>query len=114
VATTAALEDALPDAERTAAGEDGAGMGLDDAVALVRRARGPRGRPSVGWASLTPTEREVVRLVAEGLSNPDIAARMFVSRATVKTHLAHVYAKLGVSNRTELAALVAARAARSR
>ncbi|MGH3479515.1 MAG: response regulator transcription factor, partial [Nocardioidaceae bacterium] len=58
-----------------------------------------------GWGSLTPTEREVVGLVVSGLTNPEIAARLFVSRATVKTHLSHVYAKLGVANRTELAAL---------
>jgi len=45
-----------------------------------------------------------VRLVAEGLSNPEIGARLFMSRSTVKTHLSHVYAKLGVANRTELAA----------
>ena len=60
---------------------------------------------AIGWGSLTPTEREVVGLVASGLSNPEIASRLFVSRATVKTHLSHVYAKLGVANRTELAAL---------
>ena len=46
----------------------------------------------------------MVRLVAEGLSNPDIAARLFVSRATVKTHLVHVFSKLGVITRAELAA----------
>ncbi|TCO16820.1 putative ATPase [Kribbella steppae] len=78
---------------------------LDEAVAHVRRTRGARGRPSSGWASLTPTEREVVALAVEGLSNPEIGARLYMSRGTVKTHLAHVYAKLGVANRTELASL---------
>jgi len=87
---------------------EGTALSLDDAVAYARRARGTRNRPSSGWASLTPTELEVVRLVAEGLTNPEIGARLFVSRATVKTHLSHVYAKLGVANRTELATLAAA------
>ncbi|WP_410789927.1 helix-turn-helix transcriptional regulator [Kribbella sp. C-35] len=80
-------------------------LGLDEAVAYARRARGVRGRPSSGWASLTPTEEQVVALAVEGLSNPEIGERLFMSRGTVKTHLAHVYAKLGVSNRTELASL---------
>jgi predicted ATPase/DNA-binding CsgD family transcriptional regulator len=80
-------------------------LALDDAVAYARRTRGARGRPSSGWASLTPTEEQVVALAVEGLSNPEIGERLFISRGTVKTHLAHVYAKLGVSNRTELASL---------
>jgi DNA-binding CsgD family transcriptional regulator len=74
-------------------------------VEYARHARGSRRRPSSGWASLTPTERNVVRLAAEGLSNPDIGARLFMSRSTVKTHLSHVYAKLGVTNRTEPATM---------
>jgi predicted ATPase/DNA-binding CsgD family transcriptional regulator len=78
---------------------------LDDAVAYARRTRGSRGRPSAGWPSLTPTEEQVVALAVEGLSNPEIGERLFMSRGTVKTHLAHVYTKLGVSNRTELASL---------
>jgi len=49
-------------------------------------------------------EREVVRLAVEGLSNPEIGARLYMSRSTVKTHLSHVFAKVGVANRTELAA----------
>jgi DNA-binding CsgD family transcriptional regulator len=94
---------ALGDDASDAAWTDGAALSLDEAVAYARRARGERRRPSTGWASLTPTETDVVRLVAEGLSNPDIAARLFVSRATVKTHLIHVFSKLGVGSRAELA-----------
>ena len=47
----------------------------------------------------------MARLVAEGLSNPDIASRLFISRATVKTHLAHIFTKLDVINRAQLVAL---------
>jgi DNA-binding CsgD family transcriptional regulator len=61
-------------------------------------------------ASLTPTERDVVRLVLEGLKNPEIGTRLLISRGTVNTHLAHVYTKVGVSNRTELAILASTRA----
>jgi DNA-binding CsgD family transcriptional regulator/tetratricopeptide (TPR) repeat protein len=75
-------------------------MSLDEAVAYVRRTRGTRGRPTSGWASLTPTEQEVVALAVEGLSNPEIGERLFMSRGTVKTHLAHVYAKLASLKRT--------------
>ena len=70
----------------------------------MTRSRGPRLRPLVGWPSLTPTEQAVVALVAEGLSNPQIAARLFISRSTVKTHLNHAFTKLDVSSRAELAA----------
>jgi len=90
---------------------DGTSLSLDDAVAYATRRRSARGRPAAGWASLTPAEREVVDLAVAGLTNPDIGARLFMSRATVKTHLAHVYAKLGVANRTELATMAASRAA---
>lgn len=86
---------------------EGHAMSLREAVEYARRSRGRRGRPSRGWASLTPTEQSVVRLAVEGLSNPEIGSRLFMSRSTVKTHLSHVYAKLGVTNRTELATLAA-------
>ena len=83
---------------------EGQRLDLPAAVAYARRARGERRRPSFGWDSLTPTELEVVRLAAAGLTNPAIGERLFISRGTVKTHLLHVFAKLGVHTRTELAA----------
>jgi predicted ATPase/DNA-binding CsgD family transcriptional regulator len=86
-----------------------ADVDVRERVAYAQRARGKRGRPSSGWDSLTPAEESVVRLAADGLSNPDIGTRLFMSRSTVKTHLSHVYAKLGVTNRTELANLAALR-----
>ena len=61
---------------------------------------------------LTPTEIEVVRLVAQHRTNPEIAERLFISRATVKTHLVHVFAKLSVRSRSELAAEAALRGLR--
>ncbi len=83
----------------------GSALSLRDASASAARGRGARGRPSTGWQSLTPAEREVVRLVGQHLSNPEIAARLFVSRSTVKTHLVLIFGKLGVSSRSELAAV---------
>jgi DNA-binding CsgD family transcriptional regulator len=75
-----------------------------------KRGRGPSTRrPVAGWASLTPAELRVVELASEGLTNPQIAGRLFISRYTVATHLAHVFAKLGLSSRVELAAAVARR-----
>jgi len=87
---------------------DGPAPTLTEALQLAQRARGPRRRPSSGWDSLTPTELSVVELATLGLSNPEIGARLYIGRGTVKTHLAHVYAKLGVANRTELARIASA------
>jgi DNA-binding CsgD family transcriptional regulator/pimeloyl-ACP methyl ester carboxylesterase len=69
-------------------------------------------RPVIGWPSLTDAELPVVRLAGEGLTNAQIAARLFLSRYTVETHLKHAFAKLGVESRAELAALVAGHAAK--
>jgi predicted ATPase/DNA-binding CsgD family transcriptional regulator len=110
-ATLELLSSELGSAALDAEWAAGSRLSLDDVVAFVRRTRGHRGRPSTGWASLTPTELEVVRLVAQGLNNPDIGAKLFMSRATVKTHLSHVFTKLGVNNRTELATIAAPRLA---
>jgi predicted ATPase/DNA-binding CsgD family transcriptional regulator len=88
---------------------EGAALERDDAVAWLRRTRGPRKRPGRGWESLTPTEVEVARQAAAGLTNPQIAERLFIARATVKTHLSHIYAKLGLRNRSQLAATVVGR-----
>jgi DNA-binding CsgD family transcriptional regulator len=85
---------------------------LSRAEAVLREAgirrgrRGTRGRPQIGWRSLTPAERTVAGLVAEGLSNPQIGERLYVSRRTVQTHLAHVFTKLDISARAQLAAEV--------
>jgi predicted ATPase/DNA-binding CsgD family transcriptional regulator len=101
-----------------AAWSQGQGLTLADAGGYVTRGRGPRSRPALGWPSLTPTELTVAQAVAQGLSNPQIAARMFISRRTVTTHLTSIFRKLGLASRTELAALAARRedqeAARSR
>ena len=110
-------ERALPLLDRAIAiyGGIDADRDLARANAVLRRAgvrrgvRGPRNRPRFGWQSLTPSERTVVGLVADGLSNPQIGERLFISRRTVQTHLAHVFAKLGLSSRAQLAAQVARR-----
>ena len=69
----------------------------------IRRARGGRrGRPAQGWEALTPTEAKIAALVAEGRSNPDIAAELFLSRNTVQTHVSHILAKLGARSRAEI------------
>ncbi|MFC0623953.1 helix-turn-helix transcriptional regulator [Kribbella deserti] len=79
-------------------------------LALLRRhgvrrgTRGPRQRPSAGWDGLTPTEHAVSDLVAEGLTNREIARRLHISPHTVNTHLRHVFQKLSVPSRAALAA----------
>jgi DNA-binding CsgD family transcriptional regulator len=86
-----------------AAWAEGAALSTEEAIAYAQRGRGERKRPASGWAALTPAELDVVSLVAEGLTNKDVAARLFVSPRTVQAHLAHVFTKLGVGTRTQLA-----------
>jgi DNA-binding CsgD family transcriptional regulator len=68
--------------------------------------RGPRAKHRSalsGWDSLTPTEIKIAAFVEEGLSNPEIAARMMLSRRTVATHVSHILKKLDVHSRTDIA-----------
>jgi predicted ATPase/class 3 adenylate cyclase/DNA-binding CsgD family transcriptional regulator len=102
-ASVASLRDAMGDSDFDSAWAEGAALSVEEAIAYAQRGRGQRKRPTSGWASLTPTERDVVRLVSEGLANNDIATRLFVSPRTVQTHLTHVYTKLGLTSRVQLA-----------
>jgi len=96
--------------KKALAGEDfqqavrqGSGLSADEAVVYASRGRGPRHNDiTTGWDSLSPTECMVADLVLEGLSNPEIGERLFVSRRTAGSHLTHIYKKLGVVNRREL------------
>ena len=89
--------------------EPEAAMTLQEAVRFALRGRGGRRRPASGWESLTPTELDVVRLVSEGLTNPAIAEKLLITRGTVKVHLTHIFTKLAVASRAELAAEAAVR-----
>ena len=87
----------------------------DDADDLARirsslRAAGTRlrhrahaDRPAFGWDSLTDTERRVADLVAQGLSNRQVSNRIFLSTHTVAFHLRHIFWKLGITSRVQLA-----------
>lgn len=82
--------------------EEGWHLRPDEVAVLIDVGRTNRGRPTSGWASLTPGERQVVELAVEGLTNPRIAQKLFLSTNTVKTHLLRAYRKLGVTSRGEL------------
>ena len=102
-ATIAALRDALGENDFEAAWAEGAALSIEEATAYALRGRGERKRASSGWASLTRAELDVVKLVAEGLGNKEVAARLFVSPRTVQAHLTHIYTKLGLTSRVQLA-----------
>jgi predicted ATPase/class 3 adenylate cyclase/DNA-binding CsgD family transcriptional regulator len=107
--SVAALRNAMSDQAFDGAWTEGAGLSTAEAIAYAQRGRGERKRPASGWASVTPAEHEVIRLVCEGLANKDIATRLFVSPRTVQAHLTHVYAKLDITSRAQLIQLVAHR-----
>ena len=100
---------AVGDENFARARDEGARLPLEEAVSYAQRGRGAHASARHGWASLSRVEQQVVKLACKGLSNPDIARELFISRNTVKVHLSHIYAKLAVANRTELARLAASR-----
>jgi len=67
--------------------------------------RRPRTEPPRGVDELTEREREIFRLIAEGLSNQEIAQRLFISETTVKTHVTHLFQKLDVRDRVQAVVL---------
>jgi DNA-binding CsgD family transcriptional regulator/tetratricopeptide (TPR) repeat protein len=87
-----------PEAGR--AWKEGLHLGLDDAIAFAFGAPRPRTTPTEG---LSVREREVAELVAHGLSNKEIAARLHLSVRTVESHVRHILTKVGLVNRTQLA-----------
>ena len=101
-----------------------ASLGAAADVARLRtrfRAHGIRRGPHAkhrqaqsGWDSLTPAETKIAALVEGGLSNPEIAARLFLSRRTVATHVSHILKKLDVHSRTDIAREAALRTTASR
>jgi DNA-binding CsgD family transcriptional regulator len=102
-ATIAVLRDALGTNAFDTAWAEGSALAIPEAVAYAQRGRGERKRASSGWASLTRAELDVVKLVTEGLGNKEVAARLFVSPRTVQAHLTHIFAKLGLNSRVQLA-----------
>jgi DNA-binding CsgD family transcriptional regulator len=72
---------------------------------IRRRMVGSTGRPDTGWAAMTDSELAVARLVAEGLTNRDVAERLFVSPHTVNSHMRQIFAKLQITSRVALARL---------
>ena len=86
------------------------GQGLDGPTKRMLSELTPaRGASEEGWTSLTKSEVKVVRLVARGMSNGRIAEELYVSPRTVRSHLEHVFKKLGVRSRVELAVKAAQR-----
>jgi DNA-binding CsgD family transcriptional regulator len=89
----------------------GAQAGVHRAEAVLRALGARLPRQERGSGTLSPREIEVAELIAEGLSNPAIARRLYLSRPTVASHVAHILAKLGFSSRTQIAAWAAHRRA---
>jgi DNA-binding NarL/FixJ family response regulator len=99
----ATARERLGDPDFKSSFDAGLAMTSEQALTYAVKGRGSRHRPPSGWASLTPVEQQVVSLAAEGLTNPEIGEKLFISRRTVQAHLSTIFGKLGVSSRSELA-----------
>lgn len=100
------LKDVEPEGLRVVAGGDALlSPGVTRRVIESFVANAPRQGPPPGFDELTEREREVVSLVAEGLSNQEIGERLFMSPATAKTHVSRAMSKLGARDRAQLVVL---------
>jgi DNA-binding CsgD family transcriptional regulator len=110
------LKEALGGYGRAGAGRDQARIRRRLRQLGIRRRHwaAPAGRPDTGWPSLTDTERAVAALVAQGLSNGQVAARMYISPHTVAHHLRQAFRKLSIASRVELTRIVLEQARGSR
>lgn len=90
-----------------AARREGESLALDDAIVLLQRRRGRPRAAASGWESLSRSEVAVAREIAAGRTTAQIAARLSVAPTTVKTHVGHIFDKLGVRTRAAVAALTA-------
>ena len=102
-ADIAGLRAGLGEADFALAFGDGEKLSLDEARALAVNRGTRRGRPPHESDALTEREQQIAHLVAEGLTNREIAERLVIAPATVKYHLAHVFSKLHITRRAELA-----------
>lgn len=114
-ACEAAARAELGDAGYRACWERGYALGREQVVALALEDVGGSdlrpltvAGPHDGRDELSARELEVARLVASGMSNPTVAAELFVSVATVKTHVSHILGKLGLDSRVQLASWITA------
>ncbi|WP_345352512.1 ATP-binding protein [Rhodococcus olei] len=120
---TATLRAQLSDRDFERATTAGAALGFERIATLAlaettgtgHRPAAPTARPvarapAAAMPDLTPRELEIARLVASGLTNKEIAAKLVIGKRTVDTHVAHVLAKWGIRRRSEIASLVATRA----
>jgi predicted ATPase/DNA-binding CsgD family transcriptional regulator len=98
----ARLRATLTAEELDAAWNQGERLSPEEVCGYAQRGRGPRRRPASGLASLSPAEREVMHLASLGLTNAEIGEHLFISARTVQTHMAHIFAKLGVTSRRQL------------
>jgi DNA-binding CsgD family transcriptional regulator len=107
----ARTREALGDPAFTRALDEGAAMRFDDAVALASGRRTPAPAPADAQGDevrLTRRESEIAALVAEGLTNREIAERLVMAQRTAEAHVAHILGKLSFTSRTQLAAWTAA------